>query len=109
MGAQTQNEWGGVDHEGPGGIARTSNDDGQTTVLFLERIGQGYTMVWQATFSALAPKALIDIELVAPTVSRDRPRRHQSTTRPAEHRPAPGVDPSVRNSSSRDIDTDPGR
>ena len=52
------NQWGGVDYRGKVGIARTSVDDGETTVTFLSGVGQ--LCEWEVTFSSGAPAALID-------------------------------------------------
>ena len=72
---ETSNEWGGVDYQGPSGIARTSVDDGQTTVLYLASHGQGHVLVWQTTFSSGAPPEAIESTLrVARLMAGAKPR-----------------------------------
>ena len=51
----TKNEWGGEDYRGTAGLARTSVEDGETTVLYFVLHGKGELLSWKATFSSGTP------------------------------------------------------
>lgn len=60
MNMDNRNIWGGEDYRGEVGIARSTLDDGETTVHFLMLSGKGEAQIWQARFSATTPASVID-------------------------------------------------
>lgn len=55
--ARFRNDFGGMDHRGPAGTARSAVDDGERSVFSFDR---SMTLLWSAAFSLAAPKALFD-------------------------------------------------
>ena len=70
---ETPNEWGGVDYRGPGGLARTTVEDGDTSIYFFARSGAADLLVWKVTVSSATPAAVtVSVSLQAKRLAAGR-------------------------------------